>query len=76
MNKEREVVTEEFKVRGMHCASCGMLIDEALEELRGVELAKTSVRKGTTTVTFDPAVANHKLIAKAIKKAGYTVAVT
>ena len=70
------MVTEEFKVNGMHCASCGLLIDETLEELRGVELAKTSVRRGTTTVTFDPALANVKLITKAIKKAGYTAAVT
>lgn len=70
------MVTEEFRVQGMHCASCGITIDEALEELRGVQVAMTNVRRGTTTVTFDPTMADGKKIAKAIKKAGYEVSPT
>jgi len=37
-------------VEGMHCASCGLLIDDELEDLPGVRSASTSVRTGRTTV--------------------------
>jgi Cu+-exporting ATPase len=42
-------------VSGMHCSSCGMLIDETLEELPGVTSALTDLRRETTTVEYDPA---------------------
>jgi len=49
------------------------LIDQTLEELRGVQVAMTNVRRGMTKVTFDPALANGDSITKAIKEAGYIV---
>ena len=66
------MVRQRFEVDGMHCASCGMLIDGAVEDIRGVESASTSVRQRTTVVEFDPAVTSAKAIVKAIRKAGYT----
>ncbi|MFP5377090.1 MAG: heavy-metal-associated domain-containing protein [Acidimicrobiia bacterium] len=30
------MATTELRVDGMHCASCGMLIDDAVEDLPGV----------------------------------------
>ena len=65
------MTTQKFAVSGMHCASCGILIDEALESVRGVLSAKTSVRKGITVVEFDPDVASLKAMIKAVRKAGY-----
>ena len=41
---------QSFAVTGMHCASCGLLIDEALEELPGIDRAQTDLRHGRTTV--------------------------
>ena len=35
-------MTYTFVVTGMHCASCGLLIDEALEETDGVHRAQTT----------------------------------
>lgn len=57
-------------ITGMHCSSCGMLIDDALEELPGVQQARTNVRKGLTRVDHDGKLSAAKLI-KTITGLGY-----
>jgi copper chaperone len=64
------MTTYTFTVSGMHCASCGMLIDETLEDLPGVRSSTTSIRAGRTTVEVDAAVSAAELAA-AITAAGY-----
>lgn len=59
-----------LNVTGMHCGSCGMLIDDALEELPGVSAARTNVRKGTTVIEHDGKVATKRLL-KTVAKLGY-----
>ncbi len=66
-----ESVTYTFTVTGMHCASCGLLIDETVEELSGVCRAQTSVRAGRTVVDADPRLVDPGTIAAAIIDAGY-----
>jgi len=60
-----------FAVTGMHCASCGLLIDDAVEELDGVERCQTDARRGRTVVTTNLAVATADAIVAAIVEAGY-----
>lgn len=60
-------------VMGMHCSSCGMLIDETLEELPGVASASTDVRRETTTVEYDSARTTLEAITAEIANLGYTV---
>jgi len=62
--------TATFVVTGMHCASCGMLIDEVVEDLAGVVTSATSVRRGRTIVTYDPTRSTVAEIAAAIVTAG------
>jgi copper chaperone len=62
----------EFAVDGMHCASCGLLIDETVEELDGVRSSTTNVRAGVTTVEVDAARCSPDEIVTAINGAGYT----
>lgn len=62
--------TFHLRVDGMHCASCGLLIDETLEELPGVRASQTSVRTGRTTVVAS-GIGPAELVA-AIGEAGYT----
>lgn len=65
------MTTFTFSVAGMHCASCGMLIDETLEdEVAGVTRSETNVRKGRTFVTAAEGVAPEVIVA-AIAGAGY-----
>ncbi|MDP9403121.1 MAG: heavy-metal-associated domain-containing protein [Actinomycetota bacterium] len=58
-------------VTGMHCASCGMLIDESLEELPGVASSQTDVANERTVVDHDPVVAPPDSVATAIAELGY-----
>lgn len=59
-----------FAVTGMHCDSCGLLIDDEVEELPGVTTSTTDVRAERTVVEcanpVDPG-----LIIAAIAVAGY-----
>ncbi|MGH2684569.1 MAG: heavy-metal-associated domain-containing protein [Actinomycetota bacterium] len=61
-----------LSVKGMHCSSCGMLIDEALEELPGVASASTHVRKARTQIDYDPALTSLKVITETLVGLGYT----
>jgi copper chaperone len=61
-----------FTVDGMHCGSCGMLIDDALADLDGVLTSTTSVRARTSVVQLDPARVEADQVIAAIGEAGYT----
>lgn len=63
--------TAAFSVTGMHCASCGLLIDDAIEEMEGVASCATDARRGRTVVRFDPACTSEEAIAAAIAQVGY-----
>jgi copper chaperone len=60
-----------LKVKGMHCKSCSMLIEDALEDL-GVK-SKVDSDKGTAIVEFDENKVSEEAIKKAIKAEGYKV---
>ena len=61
-------------VTGMHCGSCGMLIDDALEDLPGVQQARTNVRRGLTRIDHDGKVSAAKLI-RIVSSLGYQASV-
>lgn len=63
--------THAWQVSGMHCSSCSILIDEAIEELDGVTSATTSLKKRLTTVSLDPTRCDPDQVADAIRAAGY-----
>ena len=67
------VVKKTYQIKGMHCSSCAMSVDWALEDLPGVKEAKTSYAKGFTEVAFDPARVDETAITAAITAEGYTV---
>ena len=58
-------------ITGMHCASCGMVIDDALEELPGVIRARTDLRTETTTVELDGSGAEPQAVLGAVTAEGY-----
>jgi copper chaperone len=65
----------QLRVTGMHCGSCGLLVDETLEELPGVRSASTDVRAGRTVVEVDPALCTAEQIVAAVAEAGYSAKV-
>ncbi|MGP3979832.1 cation transporter [Streptomyces sp. KR80] len=40
-------------VEGMHCSSCGLLIDDELEDIPGVRSSTTDMKTGRTTVRLE-----------------------
>ncbi|MGH9227110.1 MAG: cation transporter [Acidimicrobiales bacterium] len=65
---------QEVAVDGMHCSSCGMLIDDALEDLPGVRSAATSFRKRRCVVDYDAEVTALADIVGTIERLGYRAA--
>ena len=62
-----------LEVGGMHCPSCGLLIDETVEELPGVASSATDVRAGRTVVCpSDDATLDASTVINAIAELGYT----
>jgi copper chaperone len=61
-------------VEGMHCGSCGLTIDDAVEEVPGVARATTSFRSGLTEVLLVDDADRESLLPQvlsAVTEAGY-----
>jgi copper chaperone CopZ len=58
----------------MHCTSCSTSVDWELEDLPGVEEARTSYADGTSDVSYDPAQVTEHDIIEAIGRAGFEAA--
>ncbi|MDX8143197.1 Copper chaperone CopZ [Lentzea albidocapillata subsp. violacea] len=65
------VTTHVFRVEGMHCGSCALLIDDALEDLPGVQSTQTAVKQGRSTVELDPGQSTPEDVIRAIEELGY-----
>lgn len=63
--------TTEFAIKGMHCPSCALNIDGALEETPGIKSASTSYAKARVSVNFDPTTISEDTIKKVIQEQGY-----
>jgi copper chaperone len=58
-------------VEGMHCSSCGLLIDDELEDIPGVHSVSTDVKTGRTTVCLEEgAVVQTAALIAAVEQAG------
>jgi Cu+-exporting ATPase len=57
-------------IDGMHCASCALLIDDALADLPGVHTCTTSTRTNTSMITYDRDTTRTEIIAT-IEELGY-----
>ncbi len=65
---ERTVTLE---INGMHCASCGLLVDDCMEDVAGVVSSRTDVRSGKCIAIVADSVPVADLLA-AVEEAGYT----
>jgi copper chaperone CopZ len=67
------VATEKhmFRIDGMHCGSCALLIDDTLEELPGVHSARTTMKKGHSAVELDATKSSPDDVIRAIGELGY-----
>ncbi|MBP6885881.1 MAG: heavy metal translocating P-type ATPase [Candidatus Pacebacteria bacterium] len=63
-----------ISIRGMHCASCVLLIEQTLKSVPGITEANANLATNTATITFDPQNVTDHDIAEAVKKTAYEVA--
>ena len=61
----------QLKIKGMHCASCEVLIQDALEEV-GAK-AKVDSKAGKAVIEYDEKKLTDEKIKQIIKKEGYIV---
>ncbi len=46
--------TQHYKVHGMHCASCGSIIQRTLKKIQGVESCTVNVASEKAAITYNP----------------------
>lgn len=61
----------EYKIKGMHCRSCEVLIEQEVRKISGVKKAVASNKKGLLTVLSDGDYATD--VAKAVSVLGYEI---
>jgi copper chaperone CopZ len=66
-----ETVT--LPVPSVHCHACTLNIEEALEELAGVDDSRVDLATRSVTLTYDPDAVDLAEIIEAIEDAGYPV---
>ena len=57
-------------IKGMHCASCAMLIEDRLKNKAGISAVKVNHDSGKGVVVYDPAKIKEEAIYETIKSAG------
>lgn len=65
--------TKTFGIKGMHCASCAVIIEKVLKEQRGVLKAEANYGTEQARVTFDPALILLPQMSSAISQYGYAL---
>ncbi len=63
--------TVTVEITGMHCASCGILVDDCLEDVEGVVTSRTSTRTNRCVAVVTDTVTDVAVLA-AVTEAGYT----
>lgn len=58
-------------IKGMHCKSCELLVEDELLKIPGVEEVKVSQPQGTAEVCYCTPTLKHSELKKAVKAAGY-----
>ncbi|KAB8330737.1 copper-translocating P-type ATPase [Scytonema tolypothrichoides VB-61278] len=61
-----------LKLRGMSCASCAKIVEDAINSVRGVNECSVNFGAEQATVTYDPRKTNPEAICDAVDAVGYS----
>ncbi|NMB70284.1 hypothetical protein GYA27_03735 [candidate division WWE3 bacterium] len=64
--------TKTISIKGMHCRSCEILVEESLLQIPGVTQAKVSEKKGTAEVLYSGEISDDTF-ENAVTSCGYTI---
>lgn len=65
-----------FSIKGMHCASCVMVLERSLKKVDGVLQAAVNLATEKATVTYDPAKVTDEKLSSAVSNVGYQALIT
>ncbi len=68
--------TQQYKVSGMHCASCSSVIERTLKKEPGVTNVEANFALETVAISFDPAQTNETSFHDRLKRLGYELHVS
>jgi len=60
-------------IKGLHCKSCEILVEDQLKEVKGIERAAVNHLKNTAEIYYQGDQPDHGAIKTAIEKAGYSI---
>lgn len=63
--------TKTISIKGMHCKSCEILIEDELKKIKNVSSIDISHRTGTATIQYQGKHLDHGDIVNAVREAGY-----
>lgn len=62
-----------ISIKGMHCRSCEILVEDELKEIPGVEGVSVSSSKGTADVKYSGQRPSEDMLRRAVQNAGYDI---
>lgn len=65
--------TQTYRVKGMHCASCAIMIEKTFKKSEGVHEAHVNYGTETAKVSFDTAKTSPETLSSQIEPLGYTL---
>ena len=69
------IISQTYKIKGMHCASCSFLIEKAFKKTEGVHSVEANYGTEAVKVTFDESKTNPHHLSKQIEPFGYSLVV-
>jgi sulfite exporter TauE/SafE/plastocyanin domain-containing protein/copper chaperone CopZ len=69
MSKEKIIIS----IKGMHCRSCEILVQQNLEEIPEVEKSNVDFKKGVAEIVYGTQKPNMREVENAIRQAGYSI---
>jgi len=64
-------VKKTYRVEGMHCSNCPMIVESIEDDLPGIKQVSASYQKGQMVVEFDESLVTEAEIFSAVEKKGY-----
>lgn len=66
-----EEIKKTFEIKGMHCASCSMVIENSLKKVEGISKAVVNIATEKATITYDKTKVTDEKIFSAVSNVGY-----
>ncbi len=67
------ILTQTYRVKGMHCASCSSNIEKTFKKIEGVHSAEVNYGTENAKVSFDPSKTSPHALSKHIEPLGYSL---